>query len=102
MVAGPPIKTFQKDPDAVLPYTIDWDGAAADDGPWLDDGDVISTSSWGIPAGITEDSNSKTNTTTTIILSGGIHNIDYDLVNSITTTSGLATDRTIRVQVRER
>lgn len=112
MAAGTPIATFTHDPDAVLDYTIDWDDpkAASVDrwtrtvtvGPWLADGETISTSTWTVPTGITKDSESETDDTTTIWLSGGTHGTDYDLVNEIVTSAGRTANRTIRIRCRER
>jgi len=85
---------FKKNPKAVLDYGINWT-------TWLD-GDTISTSEWTVPSGITKDSDRKTNTTTTIWLSGGTVDTDYDLVCHIVTAQGREDDRTITVMVRNR
>lgn len=82
-----------KDPQAVLDYTLDWS-------LWLD-GDTISTSTWALDVGITEDSESETATTTTVWVSGGTAGTTYNAVNTITTV-GLRTDqRTIQITVQE-
>jgi hypothetical protein len=95
-MADNPIATFEKDPNAVLDYVIDWGDE------WLEAGDEISTSAWTIPTGITKDSDTKTTTTTTIWLSGGTDGVSYDIVNRIVTTGGRTDDRTITIKVRER
>ena len=78
-----------KDPDAVLDYGIDW-------GDWLTDvSDTISTSTWTAPAGITKDSDTHNDTTTTIWLSGGTAGSSYSLVNHITTAGGREDDQTL-------
>ncbi len=101
MAAGPPIRTFIKDPDAALSYTLDWDGASS--GPWLSTGDTISATAWTLSStGISGSTDSNTNTTTTINVSGGTAGEDYDLTNRITTANGLITDRTIRIKVQEK
>lgn len=87
-------KTFTKDPSAVLDYQIDWSD-------WLGS-DTISTSSWDVQDGITEESDEKTTTTTTIWLSGGTAGSDYKLVNQIVTAEGRTDERTITILVRER
>lgn len=87
-------QTFMKDPDAVLDYQVDWSS-------WLDT-DTISTSAWTVPSGITKDSDTNTDTTATIWLSGGVDGADYDLINHITTANGREDDRTIKVQVRSK
>jgi hypothetical protein len=95
-MADNPIATFEKDPNAVLDYVIDWGDE------WLEAGDEISTSTWTVPTGITKDSDDKTATITTIWLSGGTDGVTYDIVNRIVTTGGRIDDRTITIKVRER
>jgi hypothetical protein len=89
-----------KDPNAVLDYRFDWQGD--DPGPWLADAETISTSTWTVPTGITKDSDSKTDTTATIWLSGGTAGVTYDVVNRITTSAGRTEDRTLQVVCVER
>jgi hypothetical protein len=83
-----------KDPNDVLDYEVNWS-------QWLPTGDTIATSEWFVPDGITQDSESNTNTTTTIWLSGGTAGQSYALTNRITTTQGRQRDRTITIRVRE-
>jgi hypothetical protein len=83
---------WEKDPSAVKDYSIDWSA-------WLA-GDTISTSTWTVPAGITKDSDTKTNTFTTIWLSGGALFSRYRLTNRIVTTGGRTEDRSIEIIVR--
>lgn len=83
-----------KDPNAVVDYNIDWSS-------WLPDDDTISTSEWIVPAGITEDSETNTDTTTTIWLSGGTAGQSYSLTNRITTAQGRTQDKTITISVKE-
>lgn len=92
-----PLKTFTKDPAAVLDYTVDWD---ADD--WLGSDTITGTPEWTVPSGITQASQSNTTTTATVWLSGGTANTDYDVACKITTTAGRTDERTIRIQVRNR
>ena len=77
----------------MLDYQIDWT-------TWLD-GDTIATSTWIVPAGITRDSDSKSNTATTIWLSGGTDGEVYEIVNRITTAGGRTQDRTVSITVKE-
>jgi hypothetical protein len=88
------IKTFVKDPDAVLDYAGNW-------GPWLNS-DTILTSVWEVPSGITKDSDSHTSATTLIWLSGGSVGQTYQLRNRITTAAGRTDDRTIAIKIKER
>ena len=90
MAAG----TFVKDSDAVLDYTVNW----AD---WLGV-DTISSSSWTVPTGLTEDSDSNTDQTATVWLSGGTVGQTYEVVNSIVTAAGREDDRTIVIRVEEK
>lgn len=86
------IKTFLKDPVAVLDYMIDW-------AAWLG-GDTIALSVWTIPSGITQNSVTNTATTATIWLSGGTDGTVYSIVNRITTAGGRADERTITITVQ--
>ena len=83
---------FQKDPDAVLDYMVDWTR-------WLGT-DTIATSDWIVPTGITETTATATTTTATIWLSGGTPGVSYSIVNRIITSAGRADDRTIVVECR--
>jgi len=87
-------QVFEKDPQAILDYAIDWTS-------WLSS-DTISTSTWTVPSGITKVSDSTTTTTTTIWLSGGTADTDYELINHIVTAGGREDDRTITIRVRQR
>lgn len=83
-----------KDPHDVLDYEVDWSN-------WLPAGDTILVSEWIAPAGITMDSETNTNTTTTIWLSGGTAGQSYALTNRITTAGGRTRDRTITIRVKD-
>lgn len=89
-----PAMTVLKDPAAVLDYGINW-------ATWLN-GDTISTSTWTVPTGITQASESETTTVATIWLSGGTAGEDYLVTNKITTNGGRTDERTIRVSVVNR
>lgn len=83
-----------KDPDAVLPYSIDWSD-------WLVSGDTIATSTWAAETGITVDSDSETTQVTTVVLSGGTVGETYRVRNRIVTANGYTDDRSIWVTVCE-
>lgn len=89
-----PVKTFQKDPNAVLDYGLDW-------AKWLGD-DTIATSTWTVPAGITKASDASAAAITLIWLSGGTAGTSYACVNRITTVGGRTDDRSIQINVAER
>lgn len=86
---------YIKDPDAKLDYGFDWSD-------WLGTTETITTSTWTVPTGITKISDSKTDTLTTIWLSGGTHGANYSLVNHIKTNANREDDRTHIIKVRNR
>lgn len=81
-----------KDPSEVKDYTIDW----SDD---LDTGEIIDTSTFTVSSGLTKDSSSKTDTTTTVWVSGGTAGVEYLAVNTIVTSSARTYERTIIIPV---
>ena len=83
-----------KDPDEVLDYEIDWTDRLA--------GDTISTSTWTVPAGITKDSDVKTDSTTTIWLSSGTLGATYQVLNRIVTTDGRTMDQTVSISISDK
>lgn len=93
-----PLKEFEKDPQSVLDYTIDW-------GTWLN-GDEISTSAWAIGTGslgdttlaLTTDSN--TTEKATAWLSSGKHGQSYAATNTIVTVGGRTVERSIVLILR--
>jgi hypothetical protein len=90
-----PGEIIKKDPDAVLNYVMDWSD-------WLDSGETISTSTWTVDSGLTEDSETETTTTATITLSGGTVGSRYRVTNRITTSGSQTDDRSFFVDVVER
>ncbi len=89
------LRTFYKDPDEKIKYTIDWTD-------WLDGQTTIASSAWVVPGGITQEAVSNSTTQVSIWLSGGSAGTSYDIVNRITTaaTTTEIAERTIRVIVR--
>lgn len=82
-----------KDPAEVLDYTFDW-------GRWLD-GDTIDTVSFTTDAGLTEDSNSFTDSTATCWVSGGTAGERYLLTCTIETAGGRTGERSRWIRVKE-
>lgn len=81
---------FTKTPEALLDFSFDWS-------QWLDTAstEVISTSSWTVPSGITQYGGAtKTNTTTTVWLQGGSTGKSYVVKNIITTSDANSSSRT--------
>jgi hypothetical protein len=81
-----------KDPVAILDYTIDWSD-------WLDT-DTIKTSTWEADTGITIDATSGTTTATTVWLSGGTAETKYEITNTITTLGGRTTRQSFTLWVK--
>lgn len=86
--------TATKDPSAILDYQFNW-------ATWLGS-DTIATSTWTVPAGITQSSETETTTTATIWLSGGTDGSDYQVVNTITTAGGRTDQRTLTIRCRNK
>ena len=90
------VEIIEKDPEAVLDYTVDW---TLD----LVVGDPIAASSFAVPAGITKDSESDDGASkTTVFLSGGMLGEIYDIVNHITTVGGREDDKTFKIKMTHR
>ena len=85
--------TFEKDPDAIKDFKVDWT-------QWLA-GDTIATSAWSVPSGITVDSSSNTTLTATVFLKNGSDGTDYVVTNTITTAGGRKEELSITIQVRQ-
>lgn len=90
-------QAFTKDPDAVLDYRFDWSD-------WLETGDAIATHTVSADTGITVDSSSITDSSTsvTVWLSGGTVGATYDVACLIVTSAGRTDERTVSVRVLER
>jgi len=88
------MSNIEKDPGEVLDYGFDWS-------EWLN-GDTIITSTWTVPTGITQNSETETTTTTTIWLSGGSFGQRYTIKNTITTAGGRTGVRSRIVVMKER
>jgi hypothetical protein len=91
--AGCGAPDFELDPDDIDDYTFNL-------APYLD-GDTISTVSFVLPDGLTEESSSNTDTTATIFLSGAQCGRLYRVTCRYTTTGGRTRDRTIRMLGKE-
>jgi hypothetical protein len=89
------IVVFNKDPEAVLDYSIIW-------GPWLPDLDVITASVWILTGTLTEVDSSFTDTETTVWLSGGTVDDRNPVTNRITTADGRTEDYTFHVVIRQK
>jgi hypothetical protein len=99
-------KTFIKDPDAVLDYKFDWAAStnATGDSDWLASGETISTATVTVSSGLTKDSDSitDTNTTVTVWLSGGTAGNIYTVACKVVTSGSRTDERTITIEVANR
>jgi len=93
MTKGGVLYAPDKDPNDVLDYNIDWSQFLGDD--------TISSSSWTVPAGIDKVTDSKTDTVTTIWLSGGVAGQTYLITNRIITAGARIKDKSFSVYVAE-
>lgn len=88
-----------KDPDARLPYAVDWSA-------WLaNEGDTASSATWIAPDGIVQEASpapSLTDGVATAWFSGGTDGKDYRITCRLTTTGGRVDDRTVTIKVRQR
>lgn len=88
------MEVFRKDGAATLDYRVDWE-------EWLD-GDTIATSTWTVPAGLTQGAATNSTTTATVWLSGGTVGTTYQVTNRVVTAAGRTDERSFRVYVTER
>lgn len=92
---------FKHDPDATLDYAVDWTS-------WLASGETISSVSWTVPAGVTEESapggwsEPDANNKRTVWISGGTAGTDYTVACEITTSVGRVDERSIILEAQER
>ena len=90
--------SIDKDPQSVLDYSITYADIMALTSP----NDTIFSSSWAGSDGLVVDSNSKTDTTTTVFVSGGRVGAYCNLVNTIVTTADRTYERTIVVEIKNK
>ena len=93
----PTLKRFYKDPDATKDYSLDWRS-------FLEDGNVIFSSTWTVPGGITKVTDSHSSNITQVVLSGGTAGQTYQVTNRIqwVTASGtLQEERSILIDVQQ-
>lgn len=86
--------TYIKSDNEVLDYMINW-------ATWLG-ADEISTSTWDVEVGLTEDSETETTTTATVWLSGGVDTTTYLVTNQIVTTGGRTAERSFNITIEDR
>lgn len=87
-----------KDPNEVLPYTLDWL-------PRLGDDILIAMSTWAVANNdgfLVVISSDNTDTDTTIWLSGGTVGARYELTNTVTTDFGWTMEQSFRLRIRQK
>lgn len=89
------MRTWSKDPNAVLDWAFDWSR-------WLATSEAISSSEVTVQEGLTKDSQSNDTDTVTVWLSGGTLGVTYEVTCSITTNQGRTDERTIGIRVTDR
>lgn len=89
------VKTWIKDPNAVLDYEFDWS-------VWLDVGETISSHTVTVTGGIVKDSSANSTTAVTAWISGGTAGTDGTVSCRIVTSAGRTDDRTITLRLQER
>lgn len=85
---------FVKDPADIIDCAIDWS-------LWLEQ-DTISGSTWTVDTGLVKESDTKTETVTAVVVSGGTAGQRYHATNQITTAAGRIREWTIEIRVEER
>lgn len=86
---------FTKDPAGIIDYTVRWTS-------WLPGGDTISSSSWLIPAGIVNVSETNDTTDAVIFLASGTVGVIYEVTNRIITAGGRQNDQTISILIEDK
>lgn len=83
-----------KDPDAVLDYDRDWS-------TYLEEGETITSSTWTVPDGLTEEpGGTHSDTVAKVWISGGTVGKSYVITNEITTSEGRIDDRSIKIKIK--
>lgn len=88
--------TYLKDPDALLPYAVDWTAFMA-----TVPGDVIATAEVIAPPGLHVEDEGITAGVHTMLLGGGDPGRRYRVTSRITTVAGLVNDASFTVYVQE-
>lgn len=88
------VNKFNKDPDAVLDYAIDWSA-------WLAD-DTIASAEAIADEGIVVESDAMVGSQHVIWISGGDVRRSYIITSRITTAAGRIDDRSLKIFVIER
>ena len=82
---------FSKKAGEKLDFVINWANRLGTD--------TISNSTWSVPSGVNSTSNSSSNNTTTIWISGGTAGNEYSILNTITSAAGRIMQQAIRLKI---
>lgn len=93
-MAATPVKTYVKDPDALLDYTMDFR-------EWLQE-DTLLTATWTVPSGLFNLGEFRSSATATIFLYGGVPGTSYLISVRVTTAGGRIEDRTFQINAVDR
>lgn len=88
-------RDHKKDPDATLDWTMDWN-------EWLGPLETIAQSTWEVSPGITIVTESNTQKTAVVWLSGGTEGQVYRITNRITSSDGRIDDRSFTLRCTNR
>ncbi len=93
-----PENSYDKDPEAELDYGFKWGEF------WLASTETIISSTWDVPAGLTEVSNGIVvgGKTTFVWVSGGTLKKTYTLTNTIQTSEGRKDSRSLFITITDR
>lgn len=87
------MSVFEKRPTSQLDFQINWSR-------WLASGEVLASSEWTAPDGITVVATSFDFNTTTVWVSGGTVDQVYKLINTVTTANNPARIESTSIQIR--
>lgn len=88
-------KEFEHAPNAKLDYGFDWTA-------WLASDETISTSSWDTGVLTSSSPQITGNKITSVFVEGGVVGGNYNLTNTITTSTGRRDSRTLKIFVKNR
>lgn len=86
-------RKWEKDPGDIEDFSIIWRGSDPTVEYLLEAGESITASVWTVPTGLVEESDSFDATTTTVFISGGVDDTEYEVVNVVTIDSGRTLSR---------
>lgn len=89
------MRTWDKDPSAVLPWMFNWVD-------WLAGDTITGTPTITVDAGLTLASQTNNTTSVTVTLSGGTLGVTYKVACRIVTAAGKTDERTLGIRITDR